>query len=323
MVPHFIFGTATLGMDQTQFQNAESVTALLKTLEKLDIYRLDTGARYPPLNPGRSEQLIGEVPKELGSKFTVDTKIYTNTKTDGSGDLSSEAIEKSVNASLQRLQRVEGVNVLYVHRPDPATPLEEQIEEFNRQISQGRCKAWGISNMQPETLQAVLDLCENRGWQKPICYQGNYNLITRGMETRLLPILRARGISYNAFQPLAAGFLTGKLVNNQHAGSRFGDENPLGKSAQKLFGAAELLDAMNAFDTRVKACGLSSLEVAIRWIAHHSALSNEDGIILGASKTPQISETVELVRKGPLPAKVLDLTEELWDAVKEIRGQII
>lgn len=54
----------------------------------------------------------GEVPKELGSKFTVDTKIYTNTQTDGSGDLSSEAIEKSVNTSLQRLQRVEGVSWL-------------------------------------------------------------------------------------------------------------------------------------------------------------------------------------------------------------------
>lgn len=110
MAPQFIFGTATLGMDQTQFQNAESVTTLLKTLETLDIYRLDTGARYPPLNPGRSEQLIGEVPKELGSKFAVDTKIYTDTRTDGSGDLSSEAIEKSVNASLQRLQRPDGVS---------------------------------------------------------------------------------------------------------------------------------------------------------------------------------------------------------------------
>ncbi|OKL55509.1 hypothetical protein UA08_09256 [Talaromyces atroroseus] len=311
MAPHFIFGTATLGMDQTQFHNAESVTALLQTLETLDIYRLDTGTRYPPLNPGRSEQLIGEVSKELGSKFTVDTKIYTDTKTDGSEDLSSEAIQHSVNASLRRLQRVEGVNVLYVHRPDPATPLEEQIEEFNRQISQGHCKA------------LFLDLCEHQGWQKPNCYQGNYNLITRGMETRLLPILRANGISHNAFQPLAAGFLTGKLVNNQHDGTRFGDENPLGKAAQKLFEAAELLDAMKTFDTKVKACGLSSLDVAIRWIAHHSALSNDDGIILGASKTPQISEMVEMARKGSLPAKVLDLTEELWDAVKEIQGQII
>lgn len=126
-----------------------------------------------------------------------------------------------------------------------------------------------------------------------------------------------------SIRPLAAGFLTGKLVNNQHAGSRFGDENPLGKAVQKAFGATELLDAMKAFDTKVNACGLSSLEVAVRWIAHHSALSNEDGIIFGASKTTQISETVELVREGPLPANVLDLVEELWDAIKEIRGQII
>lgn len=109
MAPQFIFGTATFGMDQTEFQDTESVTALLKTLEGLGICRLDTGARYPPLNPGRSEKLIGEVPKQLGEKFMVDTKIYTNTQTDGSGDLSSESIVKSINESLHRLQRAGGV----------------------------------------------------------------------------------------------------------------------------------------------------------------------------------------------------------------------
>lgn len=117
--------------------------------------------------------------------------------------------------------------------------------------------------------------------------------------------------------------MTGALVNNEHAGTRSGDDNPLGKPMQKLFGAEDLHAAMRNFDAGVKAQGLTSIEAAIRWMAHHSALRNDDGIILGASKLEQVIETVEMIRKGPLPGEVLRLAEELWDAVKGTRGQII
>lgn len=108
MAPQLIFGTATFGMDMTEFQDPSSVESLLKDLQVLGIHRLDSGARYPPMKPGRSEELIGET-KDLSGGFLVDTKVYTNTQTDGSGDLSSEAIEQSLNASLQRLKRPHGV----------------------------------------------------------------------------------------------------------------------------------------------------------------------------------------------------------------------
>lgn len=140
MAPQVIFGTASFGMDLTDFQDADSVKGLLSTLRDLGIQRLDTGARYPPLNPGKSETLIGEA-KALSLNLVVDTKVYTNTQTDGSGDLTQEAMQRSVEGSLQRLQRQEGVNVLYAHRADPATPLEDQIQAFDEQIAQGHCKA--------------------------------------------------------------------------------------------------------------------------------------------------------------------------------------
>lgn len=134
----------------------------------------------------------------------------------------------------------------------------------------------------------MLRLCEENGWQKPSCYQGEYNVVTRGMETKLLPLLSAHGMTFNAFRPLAAGFLTGKLTNNDHAGTRACDDNPLGKAVQKLFSADDLNAAMRKFDTQVKSYDLSPIEVAVRWPAHHPALRDEDGIILGASKSEQI-----------------------------------
>lgn len=114
MAPQLIFGTATFGMDMTDFQDPDSVKTVLETAQELGIQRLDTGARYPPRNPGRSEELIGETKSLLSGgdsgSFTVDTKVYTNVQTDGSGDLTLEAVEASITASLKRLQRPEGVS---------------------------------------------------------------------------------------------------------------------------------------------------------------------------------------------------------------------
>ncbi|KAI0596656.1 putative oxidoreductase [Biscogniauxia sp. FL1348] len=322
MPPQIIFGTASFGMDMTEFQDVESVKNLLTTLRELGIRRLDSGARYPPLNPGRSEELIGEA-REISRDFVVDTKVYTNTANDGSGDLEREAMRRSVAGSLQRLRRPEGVNVLHAHRADPATPLEEQIRNFNEQVELGYCKGWGLSNTPPSVVLEIVDLCEKNGWRKPVCYQGEYSMISRGMEDRLLPILRAHGIAFNAFRSLASGFLTGKFVNNEHSGTRFSDDNPIGKAMRAVFGSEDLRQAVKGFDAKVRAQGLTPIEVAIRWVAHHSALGDNDGIVIGASKTTQLVDTVAFVRKGPLPEAVLTLADELWDAVKGTRGEII
>ena len=108
MAPQIIFGTATFGMDMTEFQDASSVQPLLRSLRDLGVQRLDSGARYPPMKPGKAEELIGET-RELNENFTIDTKVYTNTQLDGSGDLTGEAIEKSLLASLQRLKKSNAV----------------------------------------------------------------------------------------------------------------------------------------------------------------------------------------------------------------------
>lgn len=103
MAPQLIFGTASFGMDKTNFQDEPAVSSLLRTLSGLDVGRLDSGARYPPLKPGRAEELIGEA-EALSHSLTIDTKVYTDTQKDGSGDLSKESVQASLTASLQRLR---------------------------------------------------------------------------------------------------------------------------------------------------------------------------------------------------------------------------
>lgn len=158
-------------MDGLEFRTSESVTKLLQNLQELGVTHLDTAARYPLQNPGKSEQLLGEALKkdEITNSFIIDTKVYTEVG-DGSGDLAQTAMAKSVESSLQRLQRP-AVNVLFAHRPDPATPLEEQVQGFVGHVAKGHAKAWGVANHPPETLQKILDLCERNGWIKPSWYQ--------------------------------------------------------------------------------------------------------------------------------------------------------
>lgn len=96
----------------------------------------------------------------------------------------------------------------------------------------------------------------------------------------------------------------------------------MGKIIQGAFGAEDLRTAMKEFDIAVKAEGLTPVEAAIRWVAHHSALNEEDGVVLGASRIVQIQESVDFVRKGKLPDNVLRLTDKLWEAVQESRGSI-
>lgn len=111
MPPQLIYGTATFGMDMTEFQDSEAVRNMLKTVQSLGIKRLDTAPRYPPLNPGRAEKLLGEA-LELSGDFVIDTKVATDTRNDGSGDLVRDALQKSVGSSLERLKRPQGVRPL-------------------------------------------------------------------------------------------------------------------------------------------------------------------------------------------------------------------
>lgn len=146
--------------------------------------------------------------------------------------------------------------------------------------------------------------------------QGTYNVLTRGMETRVLPILRAHNMSYLASHALASGFLTGDHIDAQG--------NPTGRFASSSYAnRPEIASAMKAFVTGCRAQDILPVEVASRWLAHHSPLNDNDGIVLGASRLEQVGDTVANIRKGPLPAQTVKLVDELWESVKPIRSLIV
>ncbi|PQE05038.1 hypothetical protein CJF30_00004831 [Rutstroemia sp. NJR-2017a BBW] len=344
--PTLIFGGATIGQN---FPNASSVQALLDLLKHHKISHIDTAARYPPGKFGLSETLLGEV-QAAEQGFSISTKIFTNPAAgNGEGELSREAIESSLAGSLGRL-KVKQVDILYCHRPDPKTPLLEQAAALDSQYRKGAFRRLGLSNYSPKQVRDFVRVCEENSFVKPTVYQGDYNLVTRGMESELLPTLKELKLNFYAFRPLAAGFLTGTYTlepqSDAPSQTRFSSTNPLGKFFRNLYGDPQLHEAMAELKSILAPLGISSRSAALRWICWHSALEGAavgtedtrvmenpekkrggegggDAIILGASRLEQMSENVGSIEEGKLPEQVVDSIEKIWTVLKESRGAIL
>ncbi|KAI1335584.1 Aldo/keto reductase [Xylariaceae sp. FL0016] len=300
--PKLIFGAANIG---TSYATPQAVSDLLDTLQSVGIDRIDTAARYPPTDPGASERLLGEAGvSERG--FAIDTKILP-------GSHRPEAVAKSVGGSYERLQLLEHqLNVLYLHAPDLTTPLEEQAAALDAQYKKGLFTELGICNFSAPMLKDLIEICDKRGFVKPTVYQGQYNLVYRNLEKTIMPTLRQHDIAFNAFSPLAGGFLTGRVSAGQAEGSRFEEGSAFGSNYRDWYLNENMHKAIETLSGILEAESISKAEAALRWIAYHSELGPTDAIILGASRPSQVEETAKAIRQGHLPHDVVGAMNNLW-----------
>jgi aflatoxin B1 aldehyde reductase len=122
---------------------------------------------------------------------------------------------------------------------------------------------------------------------------------------------------------LAAGFLTGKATAGKADGTRFSDDHPLGKVFLEIFKTNETDAAVKKLDQAAQKAGIPVHEAALRWLFYHSALSENDGVILGASNISQLQANLASVDKGPLEAGLVKVFEQIWADLEEKRGSII
>ena len=172
----------------------------------------------------------------------------------------------------------------------------------------------GVSNISPQMLKSWLEIAESKGYVKPTVYQGQYNLLCRGYETTLFPLLREYNIHFNAFSPLAGGFLLGNFTaEGVQGGSRFS----LGTPFNGWYDKPSMHEAIKRLKEISEREGVGMDELALRWVVHHSVLGEKDSIILGASKVQQVGKNVGQIRKGSLDGEVVRELDALWELVKE------
>ena len=196
----------------------ERALALLDHARILGFTRFDTANTY---GGGVSETVLGEW---LGRQDTtwratlqVATKVGNpNGCPPGDRPLSRTQVAEHLDRSLKRLG-LDRIDLYYVHEFDPATPLDETLEAFDRALAAGKIAAFGVSNAALTDLQAVLALTSGALRTAFTHVQNQFNLLEQGDLKAVIPLAQAEGLAYVAFSPLAGGLLSGKYRQGETA----------------------------------------------------------------------------------------------------------
>ena len=295
-----VLGTMTFG--ESVF--APEVGDFLRIFLDAGGTELDTAYVY---NEGLCERLLGEALEGMGHPFKIATKVNPRI----SGRLDGAAAFKQVDESLERL-RVASVDTVYLHFPDPATPVEDVLSAMSEMHCQGTCREQGLSNFPAGMVADAWRICEREGWVRPTVYEGMFNPLARRAETELNACLDRFGMRFHAYNPLAGGLLTGRYAAFEDApdDGRF-THRP---NYRNRYWKKSCFDAVALLKDAAESRGLGLVEAVYRWLAHHSMLSaaRGDAIIVGASKAVHLAENLAAAAAGPLPEGLPEAFDKAW-----------
>lgn len=148
-----------------------------------------------------------------------------------------------------------------------------------------------------------------------------YNVITRSIETELVPACRRYGLDIVVYNPIAGGLFSGKIKSKEMtpADGRFSDTASSGKMYRGRYFRDSTFQALQIVEQAVEKHGLTMIETALRWVVHHSALKvkdGNDGIIVGVSSRDQLGNNLDNIEKGPLPEDLLKSLDKAWNISK-------
>ena len=254
---------------------------------------------------GKSEEIMGRAFKKLGwprHEYVVSTKFYWGIHDDVNTKftLNRKYLSQAIDSSLERFG-LDFVDLVYCHRSDPETPIEETVWAMSDMITQGKALYWGTSEWSADEIRAAWEVAERHHLHKPVVEQPQYNLFWRDrVEKEYARLYEDIGLGTTIWSPLASGLLTGKYLDGIPEDSRANvpgyewlqkfltDPDRNGK-VRNLQGIAEDLD-----------CSLAQL--AIAWCAVNPDVSS---VITGASRVEQVHENMQ----------ALDVLERLDDDV--------
>ncbi len=214
---------SVIGLGANRFGSSEvaqaEVTKIVDAAFDAGINFIDTANVY---NDGRSEETLGNALKGRMDKVVVATKFSFPRKTSAnSWGASRYQMMQAVEESLRRLQS-DHIDLLYCHRWDDTTPIEETLRALDDLIRVGKVRYIGASLYASWQLAHANVLAELKGWTRFVVLQSEYNMLKREVEREVLPYCRAHKVGFVPYYPLAGGFLTGKYEKGKPppAGSR-------------------------------------------------------------------------------------------------------
>jgi 1-deoxyxylulose-5-phosphate synthase len=270
----------------------------------LGITTFDTADAY---GGGRSETWIGEWLAARGAAvrdaIVVETKTFNPIEEGADRGLAGTRVRRQVESSLARLG-LERLPLYLAHDFDPDVPQEETLRAFDELVRGGKVGAVGASNFTAEQLAEALELSELEGLARYEWVQNSFSLLDDGDAEDVFPVCHEHGLGYEAFGPLAGGWLTGKYRRGEAypEGSRM-TQRP---DSYLRYANDGVFDALESFASEAAARGVSSAGLALAWVL---GVPEVTGVVVGPTRV----EHLEPVRE----ALALELTRPELD---DLRG---
>lgn len=262
---------------------------------------------------GESEAIMGRVISQLGWKrhhYVLSTKVFWGI--DGpipnmQNSLNRKYLHHSIEGCLDRLQ-VDFVDLLFCHRADPKTPIEETVWAMSDLVDRGKVLYWGTSEWSADEIRAAWEIAERHHLHKPVMEQPQYNMLERKrVETEYRRLYDDIGLGTTIWSPLASGLLTGKYLEGVPSDSRAALPG-YGWLASRLTDEASL-DVVRELAPIADSLGCTLAQLALAWCTKNPHVST---VITGASRESQVHENFGALDVIPL------LTDEVMTRIDEV-----
>jgi voltage-dependent potassium channel beta subunit len=251
---------------------------------------------------GQSEVLMGQAFKALKwprLNYVVSTKFFFGLDREGNGvnrrdTLNRKYLMQAIDGSLARMQ-LEHIDLVYCHRPDPNTPIDETVWAMSDMIRAGKALYWGTSEWSAADIRTAWDVAERHHLHKPLMEQPQYHLFHRQrVEREYADLYSDIGLGLTIWSPLASGLLTGKYRNGVPEGSR-GAVKGMGFLVDGLTDVAKN-EAVARLAELARELGTGVAQLAIAWCAKNPRVST---VIMGASKLEQLQSNLAALEALP------------------------
>lgn len=260
---------------------------------------------------GKAETVMGNVIKRIGwrrADLVISTKVFWGGKGPNDRGLSHKHIIEGVNNSLQRLQ-MDYVDLLFCHRPDPDTPIEETVRAMDILVKQGKAFYWGTSEWKAADILRADGIARQYGLTPPAMEQPQYNMFHRKVfEVEYQSIYKELGYGTTIWSPLASGVLTGKYADGIPEGSRAALPGYEWLREEVL--TPEKIEKTRELAPIAADLGCSLAQMALAWCLKNPNVST---VITGASRPEQVNENM----------KALEIVDKLTPEVMEKIDQVL
>ncbi len=263
---------------------------------------------------GDAEVVMGNVIKRTGwkrSDLVISTKIFWGGRGPNDRGLSRKHIIEGADAALARLQ-MDYVDLVFCHRPDPRTPIEETVRAMNYLINQGKCFYWGTSEWSAQQIMEAVSVARREHLIAPQMEQPQYHMLHRDrVEREYKRLYEEIGLGTTIWSPLGSGLLTGKYDNGKAPAESRANVRGMEWIRDRLVGAdaKRNIPVVRALKEVADKLGCTRAQLAIAWCLKNKNVSS---VITGASRPEQVVENMKALKVAKkLKQPVLDRIEAI------------